>query len=139
MKLIICVDKKNGLMFGGKRQSQDSFLREKIKAISAGSILWMSEYSAEQFEDVNDICIDNDFVSKANIDDYCFVEDKDFNIETVNEFIVCKWNRQYPADKYLEIDLKSNNFKKNSTENIVGSSHDKITIERYIRDEESQK
>ena len=53
MKLIVCVDKKNGVMFFGKRQSQDSVLREWIITHTADSKLWMSNYSAEQFSDMS--------------------------------------------------------------------------------------
>lgn len=133
MKLIVCVDKKNGVMFFGKRQSQDSVLREWIITHTADSKLWMSNYSAEQFSDMSGYIADDDYNEKAESSDYCFIEDKGFNLERVDEVILCNWNRQYPADLFFNIDLKANGFNKVNSEDIVGSSHDKITIEIYKR------
>ena len=134
MKLIFCVDKKNGVMFFGKRQSQDVVLREWIITHTAGSKLWMSNYSSDQFSDLSGYITDDNYAAKAESNDYCFIEDKGFNLESADEIILCHWNRQYPADMFFDIDLKANGFKKISREDIIGSSHDKITIEIYKRD-----
>lgn len=133
MKTIICVDKGMGMMFFGKRQSQDSVLREWIIKHTEGSKLWMSQYSANQFGDHSGFTCDDDYSIKASDDDYCFVEDKGFDLESVNEIILCHWNRKYQSDKSFDVDLKATGFKKVSVENIKGSSHDKITIETYRR------
>ena len=133
MKLCICVDKKNGMMFFGKRQSQDSVLREWLINHTKDCSLWMSSYSAKQFNDHTGYIVDDNYLVKASEEDYCFIEDKDYTIDNVTEIILCKWNRQYQADRFFEVDLKSNGFKKISSEDIKGSSHDKITIETYKR------
>lgn len=49
MKLIFCIDDKSGMMFFGKRQSQDQNIREWILNYAHGSKLWMTHYSAKQF------------------------------------------------------------------------------------------
>lgn len=131
MKLIFCIDDKKGMMFFGKRQSQDSVLREWIVTQTAGSKLWMSNYSAKQFKDLTGYIVDDDYASKAAVGDYCFIEDKGYSLDNVSEIILCHWNRKYQADKVFDIDLKTNGFKKVSSEDIEGSSHDKITIETY--------
>lgn len=131
MKLIFCIDDKKGMMFFGKRQSQDSVLREWILSHTAGSKLWMSNYSAKQFKDLTGYVADDDYIAKAAEGDYCFIEDKGYALENVSEIILCHWNRKYQADKVFNIDLKANGFKKVASEDIVGSSHDKITIETY--------
>lgn len=133
MKLIICVDKNMGMMFFGKRQSQDSVLREWIIKHTEKSKLWMSQYSAKQFNDHSGFICDDDYSAKAGDEDFCFVEDKEFNLEDVSEIILCHWNRKYQSDKSFDVDLKATGFKKVSVENIKGSSHDKITIETYRR------
>ena len=133
MKLVFCLSKDNGMMFFGKRQSKDAALRQWILEYIGDSKLWMSQYSAKQFEDTKDICIDDDYFSKAEAGDYCFVEDKSYSSEGVTEIILCKWNRAYPGDKFFDIDLKANGFKKSNTVDIVGSSHEKITIETYTK------
>lgn len=131
MKLIFCIDDKKGMMFFGKRQSQDSVLREWIINHTAGSQLWMSTYSAKQFKDLAGFIADDDYPVKAAVGDYCFIEDKGYPLENVTEIILCHWNRKYQADKVFDIDLKANGFKKCDSLNIKGSSHDKITIETY--------
>ena len=131
MKLFFCIDNKNGMMFSGKRQSQDSVLREWIIAHTAGSKLWMSSYSAKQFKELEGYIVDDDYGSKAAVGDYCFIEDKGYTLENVSEIILCHWNRRYQADKVFDVDLKANSFKKVDSLDIKGSSHDKITIETY--------
>lgn len=133
MKLIFCLAKDKSMMFFGKRQTKDEALREWILKHTENSTLWMSEYSAKQFENNERIKIDNDYITKAQPGDYCFIEDKDYSTEGVNEIIICKWNRAYPGDKFLNIDLKEAGFKKQDEIEIKGKSHEKITIETYIR------
>ena len=131
MKLIFCIDDKKGMMFFGKRQSQDSVLREWIINHTAESKLWMSAYSAKQFSDQTNFVVDDNYIANATVGDFCFIEDKGYSLDNVSEIILCKWNRKYQADKVFDIDLKANGFKKVSSEDIKGSSHDKITIETY--------
>ena len=97
VKLIFCIDDKKGLMFFGKRQSQDSVLREWIISHTAGGKLWMSTYSAKQFSDYKDYMVDDCYITNATTGDYCFVEDKGYTLENVSEIILCKWNRKYQA------------------------------------------
>lgn len=131
MTLIFCIDDKNGMMFFGKRQSQDRLLREWIINHTAGSRLWMSTYSAKQFRDLKGYTADDDYPAKAAEGDYCFVEDKGYSLENAAQIILCHWNRRYQADKVFDIDLKANGFRKCDSLDIIGSSHDKITIETY--------
>lgn len=131
MKLIFCIDDKKGMMFFGKRQSQDSVLREWIISHTNGGRLWMSNYSAKQFKDLSGYIADDDYQVKAAVGDYCFIEDKGYSLDNVSEVILCHWNRRYQADKVFDLDLKANGFKKVDSEDIKGSSHDKITIETY--------
>ena len=133
MKLIFCIDNKNGMMFFGKRQSQDSLLRKWIIEHSVDGKLWMSSYSAKQFNDHIGYIVDDNYMQNASSGDYCFIEDKGYVLDKVSEIILCKWNRRYQADKVFSIDLKTNGFKKVASEDIKGSSHEKITIETYKR------
>ena len=49
MNVMVAVDDNGGMLFDGRRQSQDSALREYILNISKGSFLWMNQYSLSQF------------------------------------------------------------------------------------------
>ena len=133
MNIIICIDKNNGLSFCGKRQSQDRVLREKILEISNGARLLMNSYSAKQFENNENIIVDDDFLNNANQGDFCFVEDKEITAENVECFYVFNWNRKYPGDLFFSVDLKAEGFKKIKKEEFQGNSHDKITLEIYSR------
>lgn len=134
MKLIFCIDNKNGMMFGGKRQSRDKILYENILAKVNGSRLWMSSYSAPLFSGESKILIDDNYEAKAEENDYCFIEDKGYQINECKEIIIYKWNRLYPSDKTLNIDLKANGFKLTSKRDFKGNSHEKITEEIYERE-----
>ena len=133
MNIILCIDKNSGMSFMGKRQSQDRVLREKILEISKGSRLLMNSYSAKQFENFENIVVDEDFLNNANQGDFCFVEDKAVSTENVESFYVFNWNRKYPADLFFTVDLKAEGFKKIKKEDFQGNSHDKITLEIYSR------
>ena len=133
MKICVCLDKKNGMMFFGKRQSQDAVQREQFLSLVGDNKLWMSTYSAKLFGDLPNVIVDDNYSAKAGLDDYCFIEDQSFDISKCSMVIVYKWNRQYQADKSFTVDLKAEGFKKIRTQDFVGSSHDKITEEIYER------
>lgn len=143
MILIACVDDNKGMMFNHRRQSQDRVLRRHILDMVGDSNLWMNEYSVKMFEKDSEgqpqehIQVDEDFLRKASEGEYCFVETFDCgsdmfpetaNVETV---VLYKWNRVYPADQYFSMDLSG--WKMVETEEFTGSSHEKITKERYER------
>ena len=131
MKFIFCVDKNNGLLFGWRRQSQDSVLREKMLEYVGEARLFVSEYTAKQFD--TGVVVDNDYLSLAEEDAYCFVEDGDYDLSVADEVVLFLWNRDYPADKFLEFEPKSMGFKRVQKTDFEGSSHKKITMEVYKR------
>ena len=135
MKLIVCLDDRNGMTFGGRRQSRDAVVIEKIIAMATNGKLWMNGYSAKIFAEFSDkIQIDDAFLDNADTDDFCFVEN--LNVaqysNQFNQIIVFKWNRHYPADRYLDIDL--NTWKMDDSKEFSGNSHDKITMEIYVNE-----
>ena len=133
MKLIFCLDKQGGIMFNNRRQSQDSILRERVLSLCSNSTLWVSEYTAKQFTEGGNINIDNEYLSKAAENDYCFIEDGDYSFDNCNEVILYHWNRDYPSDVQFDFDLKANGYKRVSKTDFPGSSHKKITEEVYVR------
>ena len=128
MKLIVCLDDKNGMMFNKRRQSRDKILIEDVLELCKGEKLYTNEYSAKLFpENAVEIC-----ENPAEKDDgYCFAENFLVNEENVEEIIVYKWNRLYPADTYFNIDFE--NWNLTETVEFEGSSHEKITRKRYVR------
>ncbi|MGN8630804.1 ribonuclease Z [Blautia sp. HCP3S3_G3] len=133
MKVIVCVDNKGGMAFFQKRQSQDRVLREDILDGLQGAKLWMSPYSLKQFKEENqaDLTADEQFLDAAGEEDFCFVENQKLQPyeKKITEIIVYRWNRDYPADLFLDIDLKD--WELAETVEFAGNSHEKITKETY--------
>lgn len=134
MKIIVAVDELNGILFNKRRQSQDIKLRNYISQLTTGSFLFMNSYSAKQFKEHTEsiIIVDDDFLNKASESDFCFVEDEILApyLNKTSTIFLCKWNRVYPSDMQLDIDLTVG-WELNSFVDIVGKSHKQITIEEW--------
>lgn len=133
MRLIVCLDDRNGMMFGGRRQSRDRVLCDRVLKMAQGKTLWMSEYSAKLFGDAVGISACNDYRRLAKAGDYCFAEDGEVSLDGVNRLIVYRWNRHYPSDQVFPYDPETCGFRKVSSSDFAGSSHEKITEDIYER------
>ncbi len=134
MKVIVCVDDKDGMMFANRRQSRDRELIKDVLAMCEKSKLWITPYSLSLFEGKEDkVVVDEQMLDKAENEDYCFVETKELaNYEdNIQQLIVYHWNRVYPSDQYCDIEYQLWNLIE--TEEIEGYSHEKITKEVYER------
>lgn len=125
MKLIVCLDDNNGMMFNNRRQSRDRVLIENVLELCKGEKLYTNEYSSKLFpENTVEIC--------GNAENgFCFAENFTIDEEKIDELIIYKWNRVYPADAYFTISLE--NWNLIETVDFEGSSHEKITREIYRR------
>lgn len=135
MIMIAFVDDKKGMMFNHRRQSRDQAVTERIQKICEGKRLWMNLYSEQIYGSLKgvDIIVENDFLSMAGSGEVCLVESDSLmpfaeNIELV---ILYRWNRTYPADVYLDLDLSQ--WERKEQHEFRGSSHEKITEEKYER------
>lgn len=133
MIVIVAIDDNGGMMFHQRRQSQDVVLRQRILEVSRGCKLWMNAYTAKQFEDTTQVCVSDSFLEEAGEGDFCFVE----NIpiapygERVERLLIYKWNRTYPHDTQLDIDL--GDWSLLSSVKFAGKSHAEITEEVYVK------
>ena len=132
MKLIFCLDDRGGMMFNGRRQSQDKELRKRILDTLGGKPLIMSSYSSKQFVEDGNIITSDAPQSSAN-DCVYFVEDLPFSLDRVDSVTIYRWNRLYPSDVKFDVDLNKNGFVLDSIYEFEGSSHEKITEEKYKR------
>lgn len=128
MKLIVCVDNSMGMTFGKRRQSRDEELCRDVLRYASGQ-LFSDEYTASLFADMEQ---PKNYIGGAPCDGYVFAErflpdDK----AAICEIILYRWNRDYPADRYFDVDLSAWNLVE-SVE-FAGKSHEKITRERYVR------
>ena len=130
MHLILCIDDRDGLSFGGKRLSSDRVLTEFILRDTAGKKLWMNSYSVKLFPQEN-ICVDEDFLHKAGAGEYCFLENTPLTEVTGLESVtLCRWNRRYPYTQTFPRALLDG-MHLASSQDFPGNSHDLITVERY--------
>lgn len=137
MIVMVCVDDKGGTMFNHRRQSRDSVLRTEMLRIAEGKKLKLSPASAKQFtpEEQPLLEIGEDFLTTAEPGDFCFVEGAPLLPveEKIQQLILFRWNRVYPADTHLDIPLAEHGWTLTETRDFAGSSHEKITQEVYTR------
>ena len=83
-----------------------------------------------------DLCIEEDFLGRAEQGDYCFVEDRGIleAVEKIEELIIFRWNRRYPSDLHLDFLPREKGFVCTGMEEFPGHSHDKITMEVWRRE-----
>ena len=135
MFLIVCLDDNGGMMFNHRRQSRDRVLQERILQKTAGSVLWMTSFSARLFgpEPPEQIRVDEACLEKAGPGEYCLLESGSAAAagDRLEGVLVCKWNRVYPADQWFDLRLDEGGWRMTSQEEFEGSSHEKITMEVY--------
>ena len=129
MKLIVCLDDRLGMAFNSRRQSRDRKLLDDLCAHVGQAPLYMLPYSLPLFEGTTaSVSVSKDLSSLPK-DAYVFLETTDPTplSSFLDEVILYRWNRHYPADLVFPIDLGS--FTLTSTTEFSGSSHDTITKE----------
>ena len=132
MKLIVCLDDHGGMLFNHRRQSQDRILQADLLAMTQGTHLYMNAYSARQFEFAPEITVVDSPEEAAGPGDWCFAEDRPLSgcASKIEELVVYRWNRSYPADRYFDLSLDTWHLAVSAE--FAGSSHEKITKEIYV-------
>ncbi|MDR3765828.1 MAG: ribonuclease Z [Butyricicoccus sp.] len=137
MILLVCLDDRNGMQFQGRRQSQDRLVRQDMFAQAAGHRLWVDADTARQFTEPDaPICISEHAAQQAAPGDYYFAESPAFlpPLAAMEQIIVYRWNRHYPADAYFPIALEFPAWRRIGMTEFRGYSHEKITKEVYIHE-----
>ncbi len=134
MNLMICIDDAGGIMFNRRRQSQDRVLRARLLEISKGARLWVTPYTARQFEDGAELCVSDTPWTDAAEEDYYFAEDGEIPMENAEKIYLYRWNRLYPSDRKIAAELASLGFVLTRSEDFAGYSHECITEEIYIKE-----
>ncbi len=131
MKVIVCLDKTNGMLFNRRRQSRDASVFQDMLGytntvtVSPFSEKLLSSYGVPH-------TVDESFPENVK-DGYAFVE----NIpllpyeESITEVIVYRWDKIYPADTVFDLPLTK--YRLISTEEFSGNSHKTIVKETYLR------
>lgn len=130
MKLIVCLDEKDGLSFNRRRQSSDRKLWERLLERVGEERLWMNAYSAKLFDKLpENVTVDEDFLEKAQAGDWCFAENVSLlpAAGKVEELTVYRWKKVYPADRKYPFPKG----KLVGSYDFSGNSHECITEEVY--------
>ena len=128
MRIIICLDDRGGLSIGGRRLSRDRALIDFI--CSRYENIAVDPYSAPLFDGHAVTVADDPYTVGC---DSCFLENTEIKLDVpeIDELVVCRWNRVYPFDRRVEI---TPDWHPVSEYELVGSSHDKITVIVYRKD-----
>lgn len=133
LTVAVTVDDKMGIAFNKRRQSRDKILIEDLCKNTEGDI-YVTSYSAPLFEDFTDrIKVVDDPISECPDGGLCFLEITPISehIDNISKLIIYHWNRLYPSDKKLGIDMGESKLNLISSYDFIGKSHDKITKEIY--------
>ncbi len=134
MKVITCVDNDGGLFFNERRQSQDRGFISNLLQLCKGRTLYISDYSAPLFPKEKHIKVVEDPLKTAKKRQFCFVEGQYLKPyeDKIEALILYHWNRDYPADRYLDLDLTQWTLVETTT--FAGTSHDHIRREVYVHE-----
>ncbi len=134
MKLIVCLDDRNGMCFAGRRLSKDACQREDMLTLTSPGPLWMSPYSARDFDSLPDfVKAEEAYLEKAREEDWCFAEREDVSAvaDAITKLAIYRWNRHYPSDRKFPMALFEDRWHLISRREFPGKSHDIITLEVY--------
>jgi hypothetical protein len=136
MTVFVCIDDRGGMLFNKRRQSRDSRVIEDVIRTADDGVLYISDFSEILFEESNASVISvPEPLESAGDGSFVFIENKHLGdyLDRIDRLIVYKWNRKYPSDFSLDVDPVAAGFKKKSTREFKGTSHDKITREDYVK------
>lgn len=129
---IIALDDRDGYSLFGKRLSKDrKMLEDTISLLEDGQSLYVSQYSlgifSEELRKYLRCPVPDNFADDGMI----FFEASDFSSFSLDRLIVYRWNRNYPSD--VKYNPYLHDWKKVSSYDFTGNSHEKITKEVYER------
>lgn len=141
MKIFVCLDEMGGMTFNQRRQSSDRLIRADMLRIIGNKKLFVNSYTVKQFAEGERVIVDDDCLENAKQNDYVFIENMHIGryISSVEQIIVYRWKRKYPADFYFDVDLTASDWQLSVSEKITGHSHECIGKEVYVRENKHEK
>ena len=98
MILIVCVDDNMGMAFTHRRQSQARLLRRLLLGRVGASKLWMSPYTARQFDALpENVQVSETFLCEAEAGEYCFAELS--CPDDAEGVVLYRWNRSLVEER----------------------------------------
>lgn len=135
MILAFCIDDQGGLAFNHRRQSRDRALVADLLAAAGARPVFCLPYSAGLF-DPGTVTVTDD-PGAVSADGILFLENADpaAYLPQAEELLLYRWNRLYPADLTLRGKPVQWGYRLQDTTDFAGTSHEKITRERYVKKE----
>ena len=138
MKVMVCLDLNNGMQFNHRRQSRDRTVTQRMLELAGDSPIWLTKDSARLFdteEAGRRLRLSEQPLKDAGPGEFCFVEQPGLLPfrDTLEEIIVFRWDRVYPADQICDLKPEPPEWRLDSTCEWKGYSHEKITQEVYHR------
>ena len=140
MNVIICIDKRGGMIFNKRRVSRDKLVCEDILKTVRGEKLYIKPYSKILFDPLADRYelpeISDDPMSIAKDGEWCFIEDEDVSAyaDRIERLLVYNWNESYPYDLRFDMSILDQLFRISGRTKFPGHSHDMVVRELYRKD-----
>ena len=132
--VVVTVDDEYGMIYNNRRQSKDRVMLAEFLGSFPEKTILISEFSEKLFSNYPDrVKVIPSPLDTAKDGDVCFIERPPLAPykEKISRLIIYHWNRLYPAEEYLDVNPSSLGLNLVSSQDFVGSSHDKITKEIY--------
>ncbi len=132
MKVFVCIEDRGGMMFNSRRESRDRLVILDMLVEAGAGRLYISPFSEKLFEGNKQSVIVSRFpFDEVPEDGSLFVEDMDLAgyEERIDTLVVYHWNRVYPYDRVLDIDMSR--YEQIGEKDFAGYSHDRITKKTY--------
>ena len=133
MTVVCCIENNMGISFGGRRVSRDVMVCSDLLQLCQGHTLYMAPTSVKLFAGLTgeEIISISETIPECNEDFYFYEGGPQDQFLLADRIILYKWNRDYPSDLKLELDLSKYDLKE--TYEFPGNSHDLITRKIYER------
>lgn len=132
MKAVVCIEPNLGIAFNHRRVSLDIKQREDLFQLIQDDLLYMKPSTAKLYGEHPQFVITEDTISKCQ-DHFCIFENDEINDceDKIEILVLYNWNRKYPSDQKLQIDLSKYRLKEQIE--FGGKSHEKITRTIYVK------
>lgn len=127
MKVIVCLDDQNGMMFNHRRLSRDRYIYEDAINQFGKENIVVKPQTAMLFGAEDMICRDD--LPCTSLEQYQWIEDDDLASfqDDIIEVVAYYWHRLYPSDLKLALDFHDGSWKIVDQKDFPGYSHDVIT------------
>ena len=138
MKIFICLDDNCGMLFNNRRQSRDKLVLADIaeSVEKSGGALYITPFSEKLLASAEmSFTVCENMLEIAGENDLCFVENLHIgkHLDRISEITVYRWNRVYPYDFSLDINIEKCGYHLKESCEFIGNAHEKITKETFAK------